>query len=77
MSINDITDAEVLAHLLKYDSVHGRFRGRVTAGEGWIAVDGQKIQVTAERDRRLRVIPFGAMIPLGVIGALLLWALRG
>ena len=50
VSINDITDPGTLAHLLKYDSVHGRFAGKVRAGEGWIAVDGQKIQITAERD---------------------------
>ena len=50
VSINDITDTETLAHLLKYDSVHGRFDGKVRAGKGWISVDGRKIQVTAERD---------------------------
>ena len=50
VSINDITDPETLAHLLKYDSVHGRFPGKVRAGKGWIAVDGQKVQITSERD---------------------------
>jgi glyceraldehyde 3-phosphate dehydrogenase len=50
VSINDITDTTTLAHLLKYDSIHGRFNGKVKAGNGWISVDGRKIQVTAERD---------------------------
>jgi glyceraldehyde 3-phosphate dehydrogenase len=50
VSINDLTDPKTLAHLLKYDSVHGRFKGTVTSGDGFIEVDGRKIQVTSERD---------------------------
>jgi glyceraldehyde 3-phosphate dehydrogenase len=50
VSINDITDTETLAHLLKYDSVHGRFSGKVRSGKDWISVDGKRIRVTAERD---------------------------
>jgi glyceraldehyde 3-phosphate dehydrogenase len=50
VAINDITDPETLAHLLKYDSVHGPFAGTVKAGKDWISVDGKKIQVSAERD---------------------------
>jgi glyceraldehyde 3-phosphate dehydrogenase len=50
VSINDITDPATLAHLLKYDTVQGRFAGKVKAGKDWIAVDGNKIQITAERD---------------------------
>ena len=50
VSINDITSPETLAHLLKYDSVSGRFPGKVRAGKDWIAVDGDKIKITAERD---------------------------
>jgi glyceraldehyde 3-phosphate dehydrogenase len=50
VSINDLTDAATLAHLLKYDSVHGRFDGKVKAGKGSITVNGSKIMVTAERD---------------------------
>ncbi len=50
VSINDITDPATLAHLLKYDSVQGRFPGKVVAGKDWISVDGRKVQVTAERD---------------------------
>ena len=61
VAVNDITDAKTLAHLLAYDSVHGRFPGRVTAKDGSIVVNGKKIQVLAERDpaalpwRRLKV----------------------
>jgi glyceraldehyde 3-phosphate dehydrogenase len=50
VAINDLTDAETLAHLLKYDSVHGRFGVDVKHGEGSITVDGKVIKVTAERD---------------------------
>lgn len=50
VSINDITSAEVLAHLLKFDSVHGPFAGNVRVGKNFISVDGKKVQVTAERD---------------------------
>jgi len=50
VSINDVTDAATLAHLLQYDSVHGRFQGTVKAGKESITVNGNKIQITAERD---------------------------
>ncbi len=50
VAINDLTDAATLAHLLKYDTVHGRFDGTVRAGKGAITVNGQKITITAERD---------------------------
>ncbi len=50
VSINDITDPSTLAHLLKYDSVQGRFAGRVVAGKESLEVDGKKIQVTAIKD---------------------------
>jgi glyceraldehyde 3-phosphate dehydrogenase len=48
--INDLTSPETLAHLLKYDSVHGRFDGKVKAGKNFITVNGNKISITAERD---------------------------
>jgi glyceraldehyde 3-phosphate dehydrogenase len=48
--VNDITDPPTLAHLLKYDSVHGRFAGTVQAGESKITVNGRDIRVTAEKD---------------------------
>ena len=50
MAINDITDAATLAHLLKYDSVHGKFPGTVETQDGAIVVDGKPICVVAEKD---------------------------
>jgi len=50
VAVNDLTDARTLAHLLKYDSVHGPFQGKVEAGEHAIYVDGREIRVLAERD---------------------------
>jgi glyceraldehyde 3-phosphate dehydrogenase (phosphorylating) len=48
--INDLTDAQTLGHLLKYDSVHGRYPGTVEASEGKLVIDGDTIKVTAEKD---------------------------
>jgi len=50
VSINDITDPETLAHLLKYDSTMGIFDGDVATDGASIVVDGKKIGITAERD---------------------------
>ena len=50
VAVNDITDAATLAHLLKYDSIYGRFPGEVEARDDSIAVDGTEIKVLAERD---------------------------
>jgi glyceraldehyde 3-phosphate dehydrogenase len=50
VAVNDITDPETLAHLLRYDSILGRFPGEVEAREAGIAVDGDEIKVLAERD---------------------------
>lgn len=50
VAINDLTDAYTLAHLLKYDSVHGRFKGDVKAQGNSIVIDGKEIQVFAETD---------------------------
>ena len=50
VGINDLTDAKTLAHLLKYDSIHGHYPGEVAAAEGAIVVDGVRIPVSAERD---------------------------
>ena len=50
VGINDLTDAATLAHLLKYDSIHGRYPGEVAAAEGAIVVDGRRIPVSAERN---------------------------
>ncbi|MEW5746067.1 MAG: type I glyceraldehyde-3-phosphate dehydrogenase [Nitrospirota bacterium] len=49
VGINDLTDAKTLAHLLKYDSVHGIFNADVAAGDGTLIVDGKEIKVSAER----------------------------
>lgn len=48
--INDLTDPGTLAHLLKYDSVHGRFGSSVEAAEAGLVVDGKNISVSAVRD---------------------------
>jgi len=48
--INDLADADDLAHLLKYDSVHGKYPGEIAASANGITVDGDKIKVSAERD---------------------------
>lgn len=50
VAINDLTDSKTLAHLLKYDSVHGRFQGDVQSEEGFLIVNGKKIKVHAEKD---------------------------
>lgn len=50
VAINDITDAKTLAHLLKYDSVHGKAKFQVEAQEGALAVNGKSIKIYAERD---------------------------
>ncbi|MBM2841775.1 MAG: glyceraldehyde-3-phosphate dehydrogenase, type [Bacteroidetes bacterium] len=50
VAINDITDAKTLAYLLKYDSVHGKYRGTVSAEGDNIVVDGKKFKVIAEKD---------------------------
>lgn len=47
VAINDLTDAKTLAHLLKYDSVHGIFDANVKAGDGSITVDGKEIRILA------------------------------
>ena len=50
VGINDLTDAKTLAHLLKYDSIHGRFPGEVEPGDSSLVVNGKSIPVSAERD---------------------------
>ncbi len=60
VAINDLTDAAMLAHLLKYDSAQGRYEHEVTAGEGEITVDGKTIKIFAEKN--------AADLPWGEIG---------
>jgi glyceraldehyde 3-phosphate dehydrogenase len=50
VGINDLTDPKTLAHLLKYDSVHGAFPGTVEVGDGAIVINGQPVKVSAEKD---------------------------
>lgn len=50
VAINDLLDVEHLAYLLKYDSVHGRFAGKVEVKEGKLYVNDKYIRVTAEKD---------------------------
>ncbi len=50
VGINDLTDAKTLAHLLKYDSVHGVFPGSVTVEDDALAIDGARVKVLAETD---------------------------
>jgi len=53
VAINDLTDNATLAHLLKYDSVHGRFNGTVSSDADSITVNGKAIKSFAERDPKL------------------------
>ncbi len=61
VGINDLTDTKTLAHLLKYDSILGRFNGTVVAEEGAVVVNGVRIPIFAQRDP--------ASLPWGDIGA--------
>jgi len=48
--VNDLSDAATLAHLLKFDSTHGRFKGAVAVSEGKLTVNGKDVRITAEKD---------------------------
>ncbi len=61
VGVNDITDNETLAHLLKYDSILGPFPGEVEATDDGLVVDGKELRVFAERDP--------AALPWGDVGA--------
>ena len=50
VAINDLTDVATLAHLLKFDSIHGRFDGEVSVSNGQLVVNGQEVHITAERN---------------------------
>lgn len=50
VAINDLTASTTLAHLLKYDSIHGKFPASVEAGENCLIVNGKSIKITAEKD---------------------------
>ena len=55
--INDLTDTKTLAHLLKYDSVHGKCQNEIEADDDGIVIDGKKISISAIRDPR--ELPWG------------------
>ncbi len=57
VAINDITDAATMAHLLKYDSVHGRFPGTIEVEEGAFLINGTKLSILSERDPK--ALPWG------------------
>jgi glyceraldehyde 3-phosphate dehydrogenase len=59
VAVNDLTDAETLAHLLKYDSIHGILGAEVKAEKDAIVVNGKAIKVLAERDPA--ALPWGAL----------------
>ena len=61
VAINDLLDVDYLAYMLKYDSVHGRFKGEVSVDGGNLIVNGKTIRVTAETDP--------ANLPWGDVGA--------
>ena len=50
VGINDLLDVEYMAYMLKYDSVHGRFKGTVEVKDGKLVVNGKAIRITAEKD---------------------------
>ena len=60
VAINDLTDSKTLAHLLKYDSVHGKFPGTVTVDGDYLVINGKKMKVYAEKDP--------ANLPWGTLG---------
>ena len=50
VAINDLMDVNQLAYLLKYDSVHGSFKGTIETDNGNLVVNGEKIRISAEKD---------------------------
>jgi len=50
VGINDLLDVNYMAYMLKYDTVHGQFKGNVSVKDGKLLVNGQEIRVTAEKD---------------------------
>jgi glyceraldehyde 3-phosphate dehydrogenase len=50
VAVNDLTDSKTLAHLLRYDSVHGAYPGEVSVSDSGLVVDGDEIKVLSERD---------------------------
>src|ERR1700681_2928827 len=61
VAVNDLTDTKTLAHLFKYDSVHGTYTGSVSADTDSVTIDGDRIRVFKEKDP--------AALPWGSLGA--------
>ncbi len=59
VAINDLTDVKTLAHLLKYDSIHGRVKADVAADGNFLVVNGKRIEVIAQKDPAQ--LPWGSM----------------
>jgi len=53
VAVNDLTDAKTLAHLLKYDSVHGKFKGTIIAEKDKLIINGKELKVLCQRDPAL------------------------
>ncbi len=69
VGINDLLEADYLAYMLKYDSVHGRFNGDVDVEDSNLVVNGSKIRLTAERDpANLKWSDVGAEIVIDCTG---------
>ncbi|HEY8832692.1 MAG TPA: type I glyceraldehyde-3-phosphate dehydrogenase [Gemmatimonadaceae bacterium] len=50
VAVNDLTDTKTLAHLFKYDSVHGTYQGDVEAGKDSVTIDGDEIKILSQKD---------------------------
>ena len=50
VGINDLIDVEYMAYMLRYDTMHGQFKGSVEVKDGKLVVNGKSIRVTAEKD---------------------------
>ncbi len=59
VAVNDLVDTETMGHLLKYDSILGRFPGEIEVGEGALTIDGQELKALSERDPA--ALPWGEL----------------
>ncbi|MDX1411657.1 MAG: glyceraldehyde 3-phosphate dehydrogenase NAD-binding domain-containing protein, partial [Nitrospirales bacterium] len=53
VAVNDLTDSKTLAHLLTYDSIHGKFKGQVEAHPERLVVNNQSIEILAQKDPKV------------------------
>ncbi|MDQ3193135.1 MAG: type I glyceraldehyde-3-phosphate dehydrogenase [Bacteroidota bacterium] len=69
VGINDLVEVEYLAYMLKYDSTHGKFKGKVEVKDSQLVVNGKKIRVTAEKDpANLKWADIGAEVVIECTG---------